>query len=166
MLERVASQHLRGRPFHVGNHDIDAAVDGFLDPRHRICCSESGHAPALRQEVCNEDHWTGHFGERLGHPPHEKDGHQARVETPWADQDGIELAYRVIFSDAIEASDSQLADAARAVIERMKATVRISDLRSLDAEKLRADGEELVALLQSAAPKIGLSKPTLEEGSQ
>lgn len=80
--------------------------------------------------------------------------------------DGIELAYRVIFSDAIEASDPQLADAARAIIARIKTTVRISDLRSLDAEKLRADSEELVALLQSAAPKIGLSKPTLEEGSQ
>jgi len=80
--------------------------------------------------------------------------------------DGIELAYRVIFSDAIEASDPQLAGAAHTTIERMKATVRISDLRSLDAEKLRADSEELVALLQSAAPKIGLSKPTLEEGSQ
>ena len=80
--------------------------------------------------------------------------------------DGIELAYRVIFSDSIEASDPQLADAARAAIGRIKATVRISDLRSLDAEKLRADSEELVALLQTAAPKIGLSKPTLEEGSQ
>jgi len=80
--------------------------------------------------------------------------------------EGIELAYRVIFSDAIEASDPRLADAARAAIERIKAEVRISDLRSLDAEKLRADSEELVALLQSAAPKIGLSKPTLEEGSQ
>jgi len=29
-----------------------------------------------------------------------------------------------------------------------------------------ADSEGLVALLQSAARKIGLSKPTLEEGSQ
>ena len=80
--------------------------------------------------------------------------------------EGIELAYRVIFSDAIEASDPRLADAARAAIERINAAVRISDLRNLDAETLRADSEELVALLQSAAPKIGLSKPTLEEGSQ
>src|SRR5262245_40614829 len=94
VLERVASQHLRGRPFHGGNPDSDAALDGLLGPCHRICCSESDHAPALRQEVCNEDHRTGHFGERLGYPPYEKDRHQARVETPWADQDGIELAYR------------------------------------------------------------------------
>jgi len=80
--------------------------------------------------------------------------------------DGIELAYRVIFSDAIQASDPQLADTTRAVLERIKTAVQISDLRRLDAERLRADSEELVALLQSAAPKIGLSKPTLEEGSQ
>jgi len=80
--------------------------------------------------------------------------------------DGIELAYRVIFSDAIEAADPRLAGAARAAIDRMKAAVGIFDLRRLDADKLRADSEELVVLLQSAAPKIGLSKPTLEEGSQ
>ena len=80
--------------------------------------------------------------------------------------DGIALAYRVIFADAVEAGDPKLAAAARAAIERLKATVQIADLRSLDADKLRADSEELVALLQRAAPKIGLSKPTLEEGSQ
>jgi len=80
--------------------------------------------------------------------------------------DGIELAYRVIFSAAIEAGDPRLAGDVRATIERIKATVRTSDLRHLDTEMLRADSEELVALLQSAAPKIGLSKPTLEEGSQ
>ena len=80
--------------------------------------------------------------------------------------DGIELAYRVIFSDPIEAGDPGLAGATRAAIERLKAAVRISDLRRLNAEKLRADSEELVALLQSAGPKIGLRKPTLEEGSE
>src|SRR5262249_15028782 len=55
--------------------------------------------------------------------------------------EGIELAYRVIFSDAIAASDPGLADATRSAIERIKASVRISDLRSLDSEKLRADTE-------------------------
>jgi len=77
--------------------------------------------------------------------------------------DGIELAYRIIFSEAVAASDPQLAGAARAVIQRLQAAVKISELRNLDSEKLRADSEELVAILQSAAAKIGLSKPTLEE---
>jgi hypothetical protein len=54
----------------------------------------------------------------------------------------------------------------RAAIERLQADVKVSDLRGLDADKLRADSEELVALLQMAAPKIGLDKPTLEEGAR
>jgi iron uptake system EfeUOB component EfeO/EfeM len=80
--------------------------------------------------------------------------------------DGIALAYRVIFADAMEAGDPKLAAAARAAIERLQETVKVPDLRKLDADKLRADGEELVALLQTAAPKIGLAKPTLEEGAR
>jgi iron uptake system EfeUOB component EfeO/EfeM len=80
--------------------------------------------------------------------------------------DGIELAYRVIFSDAVAASDPQLADAAHAVIQRLKAAVGLSDLRNVDMYKLRADSEELVALLGIAAPGIGLGRPTLEEDAQ
>jgi len=80
--------------------------------------------------------------------------------------DGIELAYRVIFADAVQAGDPQLAQAAQDRIERLKAAVKIPDLRRLDADKLRADSEALVALLGSAAPKIGLEKPTLEETAQ
>jgi iron uptake system component EfeO len=80
--------------------------------------------------------------------------------------DGIALAYRMIFADAVEASDPKLAAAARAAVERLQAAVKIPDLRNLDADKLRADSEELVALLQMAAPKIGLDKPALEEGAR
>jgi iron uptake system EfeUOB component EfeO/EfeM len=80
--------------------------------------------------------------------------------------DGIALAYRVIFADAVAAADPKLAAAAQAAIERLQAGVKIADLRNLDAEKLRADSEELVALLQMAAPKIGLDKLALEEGAR
>jgi iron uptake system EfeUOB component EfeO/EfeM len=80
--------------------------------------------------------------------------------------DGIALAYRVIFADAVEAGDPRLGAAARTAIERLQAAVKIPDLRNLDAGKLRADSEELIALLQMAAPKIGLDKPTLEEGAR
>jgi iron uptake system EfeUOB component EfeO/EfeM len=79
--------------------------------------------------------------------------------------EGIDLAYRVIFSDTIETGDPMLAAAMRAVIARLKTAVKIADLRNLDAEKLRADSEELVTLLQNAAPKIGLARPTLEEAA-
>ena len=80
--------------------------------------------------------------------------------------DGIALAYRVIFADAVEAGDPKLAAAVRAGIARLLDDVKIAELRILDSEKLRADSEELVALLETAAPKIGLSKPTLEEGAR
>ena len=80
--------------------------------------------------------------------------------------DGITLAYRVIFADAVEAGDQKLAAAVRAAIARLKEDVSVATLRNLDSEKLRADTEELVALLEMAAPRIGLSKPTLEEGAQ
>ncbi len=77
--------------------------------------------------------------------------------------DGIELAYRIVFSATVEAAAPQLADAARAAVQRLKAAVQISALRNLDAGELRAHSEELVAILQVAAPEIGLDKPTLEE---
>jgi iron uptake system component EfeO len=80
--------------------------------------------------------------------------------------DGIALAYRVVFADALEAGDPKLAAAARTSIERLQAAVNITDLRNLDADKLRTASEELVALLQIAAPRIGLDKPTLEEGAR
>lgn len=80
--------------------------------------------------------------------------------------DGIELAYRVIFADAISAGDPKLADGTQATVLRLKATVKVAELKNLDADKLRADSEELVALLQIAAPKVGLRKPTLEEIGQ
>ena len=80
--------------------------------------------------------------------------------------DGIALAYRVIFAEAVEAGDPKLSAATRAAIERLQAAVKIADLRNIDADKLRADSEELVVLLQMAAPKIGLDKPTLEEGAR
>jgi len=80
--------------------------------------------------------------------------------------DGIELAYRVIFSAAAEAGDPQLAQATRDAIQRLKAAVKVPDLRSVDTDKLRADCEELVTHLGSVAPKMGLAKPTLEETGQ
>jgi iron uptake system component EfeO len=80
--------------------------------------------------------------------------------------DGIALAYRVIFADAVASIDPKLSGAAEAAIEGLQAAVNINDLQNLESDKLRARSEELVALLQVAAPKIGLSKPALEEGAR
>src|SRR5262249_49903140 len=83
-----------------------------------------------------------------------------------ANADGIELAYRVIFADALTVGDPKLAQTMQTAVDRLKGGVRIAELKSLNGEKLRADSEELVTLLQVAAPKIGLAKPTLEETAQ
>jgi iron uptake system component EfeO len=80
--------------------------------------------------------------------------------------EGIALTYRLIFADAIAVADPRLAADTNATIERLRAVVSIDDLRNLEADQLRAESEELVALLQKAAPKIGLGKPTLEEVAQ
>ena len=80
--------------------------------------------------------------------------------------DGIELAYRTIFAGAVEAADPKLAAAIREKIERLKALVDVSDLKGLEPEKLRAASEELIVVLQMAAPKIGLRSPSLEEIAQ
>ena len=79
--------------------------------------------------------------------------------------DGIELAYRIIFSEAVEAGAPQLVETAQSVIRRLQAAVQVSALRYLDSEKLRADSEELVAILRTAAPAIGLEGPTLEDAA-
>jgi iron uptake system component EfeO len=76
---------------------------------------------------------------------------------------GIELAYQTIFAGAVDTADPKLAAAIRERIEQLKVLVGVSDLKSLDPEKLRAASEELIVVLQTAAPKIGLRSPSLEE---
>jgi iron uptake system component EfeO len=76
---------------------------------------------------------------------------------------GIELAHQTIFAEAVDASDPKLAAAIREKIEQLKELVGVSDLKSLDPEKLRAASEELIVVFQSAAAKIGLRVPSLEE---
>jgi iron uptake system component EfeO len=80
--------------------------------------------------------------------------------------DGIDIAYRTIFAAAIEARDPKLATVIPQKIAELKTEVDVPDLKSLDSGKLRARSEELIVLLQEAAPKIGLRAPTLEEIAQ
>jgi iron uptake system component EfeO len=80
--------------------------------------------------------------------------------------DGIAIAYRTIFAAAVEAHDPQLATAIPQKIAELKTQVDVPDLKNLDPGKLRSQSEELIVLLQQAAPKIGLRSPTLEEIAQ
>ena len=80
--------------------------------------------------------------------------------------DGIDLAYRTIFAGALDVGAPELAATIRQQIERLKALVAVPDLKSLQSEKLRAASEELIVMLQTAAPKVGLRAPSLEEIAQ
>jgi iron uptake system component EfeO len=80
--------------------------------------------------------------------------------------DGIDLAYRTIFAGAVDAGAPELAATIRQQIERLKALVAVPDLKSLESEKLRAASEELIVMLQTAAPEVGLRAPSLEEIAQ
>ena len=77
--------------------------------------------------------------------------------------DGIKVAYQTIFAGAVDSRDPKRAAAIREKIEQLKALVDVPDLKKLEPEKLRIASEELIVVLQTAAPTIGLRSPSLEE---
>jgi iron uptake system component EfeO len=79
---------------------------------------------------------------------------------------GIAAAYKTIFAAALRAADPTLADHVQTTIDRLGSLVAVADLKSLDSDQLRAQTEDLVIALQSAAPKLGLYAPTLEDLTQ
>jgi iron uptake system component EfeO len=98
------------------------------------------------------------------------DGGESRVSGTSLDDmrnnvDGIELAWRTIFSPAIEARDRVLDADVRRDIDALKAMVAVPDLKRVDPDKLRTATEELVLRLQNGAPLLDLRKPTLEAGT-
>jgi iron uptake system component EfeO len=79
---------------------------------------------------------------------------------------GIEAAYTIIFSSAIEAADPTISHTARGEIEHVKALLEVKNLKNVDTPMLRRLTEEFVVALQNAAPKIGLVRPVLESSSK
>lgn len=79
---------------------------------------------------------------------------------------GIRFAFHTIFAAALKSVDRSLADSVDAEIQGLTKLVEVDDLRRLDISALRRASEELVVVLQSAAPKIGLRRATLEEASR
>ena len=77
--------------------------------------------------------------------------------------DGIETVFRIVFAAEIEARDPRLADALRANIDRLRSSLRVPALVNLDPIKMRAESEELIVALQTAAPLLGLKRPSLQD---
>ena len=95
VLLRVAAEHLRRRPLHVGDDDVHLAAGGFFDPRHRVGGGEAEHAAAFGQQVGDQDDRPLHLRQRLGDAADEEDRHQAGVEAAGADDHGVELGDRL-----------------------------------------------------------------------
>lgn len=79
---------------------------------------------------------------------------------------GIDLAYRTVFADSLEAAAPSLAQSVPVRIERLKEIAAAADLPHVDLRALRRTSEELAIALQDASGKIGLPRPTLEAQSQ
>ena len=79
---------------------------------------------------------------------------------------GIEFAQRTLFATSLGATDRKLAGTIDSRIDELKVICAARDLKSVDIPKLRRTTEELVVALQSAAAKLGLKKPTLEQAQQ
>jgi iron uptake system component EfeO len=77
--------------------------------------------------------------------------------------DGLEAIFQIVFAAEVEARDAKLAGALWAKIDRLQALLRVPSLLRLDMSRLRAESEELIIAFQTAAPLIGLRRPSLQD---
>jgi iron uptake system component EfeO len=77
--------------------------------------------------------------------------------------DGVEAVFRIVFAAEIEGRDPKLAAALRTKIDQLQTLLRVPTLGLLDSNKLRAESEELIIAFQTAAPVIGLNRPSLQD---
>jgi len=78
-----------------------------------------------------------------------------------ANVDGIRTAYKYVFAARLKSKDPVLAATAEKDIAQLGAVLKAPDLKSLDADALLSDSEDLAATLQAAAAPLGLTKPAL-----
>jgi iron uptake system component EfeO len=95
------------------------------------------------------------------------DGGESRISGTSLDDmrnnvEGIDVAYRTIFAQALEAADRKLAETIAARIDRLRKLVASNELKQVNVADLRRASEELAVGFQNAAPRIGLVRPTLE----
>lgn len=69
---------------------------------------------------------------------------------------GIEFAWNTVFADTLKQKDAKLAPIIDERIQNLKKLVGVADIKSMDAKKVHVAGEELAALMLTAAPKLGL----------
>ncbi len=80
--------------------------------------------------------------------------------------DGIDFTWRILFASGLQTADPKTAALIRTDIERLKAALDASDLKSVDPDNLRKTSEALIVDVQTAAPELGLATPSLEDVAQ
>ncbi|HEY1502691.1 MAG TPA: EfeM/EfeO family lipoprotein [Stellaceae bacterium] len=76
---------------------------------------------------------------------------------------GIKAVYLNVFDAALDQRNAKAATETRADIVRLQELVKVTDVKKLDQEKLRALSEGLALSLQAAAVDLGLEKPALAD---
>jgi iron uptake system component EfeO len=156
---------IEARLFGAGRTDVENDTDALvahLDDLHR----ELREMPLTPQGLLDG---TVRLAYEVGES--KADGGESRISgTSLEDMRnnvaGIDLAYRIIFADALKMTDARLADSVTGSIERLKSVVAAPDLPHVDVRALRRASEELVVALQAASTKLGLNRPTLEAQSR
>ena len=69
---------------------------------------------------------------------------------------GIEHAWNTVYADTLKQKDAKLAGIIDERTQNLKKLVGVADIKSMDARKVHIAGEELAALMLTAAPKLGL----------
>ncbi len=77
--------------------------------------------------------------------------------------EGIQVIYKRVFDGALKKSDPALAKLISERIEKLESLVKVQDIKSMNQEAVHVAGEELAVLLQSAAPKLKLKKPKVND---
>lgn len=184
-----ASEPITGEFF----SDLDEAIDAWPDPEHGYHAVEAALFAGKLKEITvpvdklvadlaefDKKLGAGSFGfepqgllngaAKLAYEVGEnksKGGESPYAGTSLVDMhenvEGIEALYQLAFEPALRAADAKLATAIHDKIEALEDLVGVKDLKSVDQPALKKAGEELAVLLQDAAPRLGLKKPSLEE---
>jgi iron uptake system component EfeO len=77
--------------------------------------------------------------------------------------DGLASVFSIVFAAELEARDPKLTEELRTKIAKLQQLLQVSSLPRLDIRKLRAESEELIIEFQTAAPLLGLTRPSLQD---
>ena len=160
----------------TGYHAIEAALfagklDGLAQPTDKLVANLTAFhkqisarsfkitAQKLLNGTANLAFEVGEEKSKGGESPYAATSHLDMQENVA----GIEAAYKLVFEPVLRERDAKMADTIHAQIEKLEELVKVADIKSLDADAVHRSGEELAAWFVTAAPKLRLKQPKLEE---